>query len=161
MKTQGYEIAAWLGGNWSDEDTVELIERIQALGEGASEVDWIVVCQDFDGTLDVTEIMADYFQARNHTEETRQMAHAVIRQLARDGMSEVQIAERTGVTRMTVRNALGKKAQLFVPLANYPDEQTTPEIESYLGERAAILAETGIDADGYDETGELVEDNEV
>ena len=105
--TQRHEIEAWLGGQWTPEQTRELVARIEALGESATEADWVAVCQDYDGTLDLAELGATYVRARIAAEEARDAMAAGIR-VAAPKMSEAEIARVAGVTRMTVRKALGK-----------------------------------------------------
>jgi len=107
MTTQRYEIEAWLGDTWTPEQTEALVGRIETLGDDATEADWIAVCQSYDGTLDIAALGDDYLRASIAAEEARQSLCAGIRQAART-MSESEIARVAGVTRMTVRKALGK-----------------------------------------------------
>jgi DNA invertase Pin-like site-specific DNA recombinase len=84
-----------------------LVSQIEALSESATESDWVAVCQSYDGTLDLAEFGDYYRRSSKQTEEARQTLHAGIRQAAKT-MSESEIARVSGVTRMTVRKALGK-----------------------------------------------------
>jgi len=104
---QRYEIEAWLGGIWSAEQAEELVKRIEALGDDATDADWEAVCQNYDGTLDLASLGDGYLRASVAVEAARLALHAGIRQTAQT-MSEYEIARVTGVTRMTVRKALGK-----------------------------------------------------
>lgn len=56
----------------------------------------------------IEDIVMEFHAARAATARARIALHGAMKRLARDGVSEVQIAEQTGVTRMTVRKALGK-----------------------------------------------------
>jgi hypothetical protein len=105
--TQRYEIEAWLGDTWTSEQTQELVSQIEALPPSASEVDWIAVCQSYDGTLDLAALGDDFLRASVAAEAARLALHAGIRQAA-PTMSESEVARIAGVTRMTVRKALGK-----------------------------------------------------
>src|SRR5665647_875545 len=107
MSAQRHGIEAWLGDTWTREQTQELVSRIEALPPNASEADWVAVCQDYDGVLDLPALSDSYLQAVVAVERERLALHAGIRQAAKT-MSESEIARVTGVTRMTVRKALGK-----------------------------------------------------
>jgi hypothetical protein len=104
---QRYEVEAWLGDVWTPEQKADLVSRIEALGDDATDADWEAVCQDYNGTLDLAALGDGYLRASVATEAQRQALHAGIRQAAKT-TSESEIARLTGVTRMTVRKALGK-----------------------------------------------------
>jgi DNA-binding GntR family transcriptional regulator len=103
---QRYEIETWLGDTWTPEQTKELADQIEAL-DNDNEADWVSVCQNYDGTLDLAAAGDTFLQAIIQAEDARVILHADIRQAAKT-MSESEIARVTGVTRMTVRKALGK-----------------------------------------------------
>ncbi|HEY5182519.1 MAG TPA: hypothetical protein VIJ07_22570 [Dermatophilaceae bacterium] len=108
MSAQRHGIEAWLGDTWTPEQTQELVSRIEALPPNASEADWVAVCQNYDGTLDLAALGDDFLRASFAAEAARLALHAGIRQVAKT-MSESEIARVAGVTRMTVRKALGKR----------------------------------------------------
>jgi predicted transcriptional regulator len=57
---------------------------------------------------DLRRAGARYRRAKANTDTVRDELKAVVSAAAAAGMSEVQIADISGVTRMTVRNWLGK-----------------------------------------------------
>jgi transposase len=64
--------------------------------------------QDMSEAADLRAIASRYRRAKNKADKTREDLKAAVNAAAAAGMSEVQISELAGVTRMTVRNWLGK-----------------------------------------------------
>lgn len=93
---QVHEVEAFLGGNWNEADTAELVSRIDASGSEA-ESDWVAICQQFDGTLDVVNLA-----------EVKAQVRSAVRASVWAGMPEAEAARAFGVDRMTVRKWVGK-----------------------------------------------------
>lgn len=119
MSTQRHEIAAWLGpalADLSDEQVDQIadaFETIQARYEGKdadddAEAARSGAAQVIIGDDDLETIAAAYLAARRLERERMAALTGAIAATAAQGESEVRIADMAGVTRMTVRKALGK-----------------------------------------------------
>ena len=114
--TERHEIRAWLGDDWTDEQTEQItdeylrLERDLKLGNLEERQALLTaIAQRVDGTLDLTELAEADLRAQLRATETRRALRAAARASVAAGVSEYDAAEASGVTRMTVRAWMGKR----------------------------------------------------
>ena len=107
--TQRYEVEAWLG-DAADEMTSEQIDEFHRAWD---EISGLLPDPDDQDQRDELLTSAHLAITGGLTLEQAAIGKAALRWLTvsavRDGMSEVEAAERAGVTRMTVRAWQGKR----------------------------------------------------
>jgi hypothetical protein len=116
MTTQRYEIEAWLGDDWSPEQTEQIITEYQAWERQHPDVDGedtqamlTAIAQRVDGTLDLRELARERLRTELAAVEARRQLRAGVLAEIAGGMSEVEAARLGGVDRMTVRAWRGKR----------------------------------------------------
>lgn len=109
---QRHEIEAWVNPPaWDDPaDAERVIDEIEASGSD-SEADWTRIA--FGGDSDAAGPLLDaasrdYDRAGEAFEAARDALREAVLSALSAGMSEVEAAQRAGVTRMTVRKWAGK-----------------------------------------------------
>jgi DNA-directed RNA polymerase specialized sigma24 family protein len=106
MTMQRYELDAWLGDDWTDEQRDKIAEDY-----GTWEADNPDAAEE-DATAMLTAI-AQYHDKvltiPNLAEVRREARAAVVVSVTLGGMSEAEAARAAGVDRMTVRKWLGKR----------------------------------------------------
>lgn len=109
---QRHEIEAWVNPSaWDDQEEAErVIDAIEASGSDL-EADWVSISLgDAVGARGVILEAAarDYDRAGEAFEAAKNALRVEVLAALADGMSEVEAAQRAGVTRMTVRKWAGK-----------------------------------------------------
>ena len=112
---QDHELTAWLGPVEATDEQIEALHRASGAvdtrytdadhGE-ARNAAFSAAAQIILGDDTLESIAQEYLQARARERATRYRLTGAL--IAHAGDSEVQLAGRAGVTRMTVRKALGK-----------------------------------------------------
>lgn len=105
---QRHEIEAWVNPSaWDDGAQAErVIDAIEASGSD-SEAEWVRIAEGSQGAV-LDAAARDYDRAGDAFEAAKGELQRAVRQASVDGLSEVEISRRAGVTRMTVRSWLGK-----------------------------------------------------
>lgn len=105
---QRHEIEAWLGGNWSPEDTEQLVDKIIETGSDA-EADWVRITLEHDQAPaeDQDDVVlqaasADYDRAGEVLDAARERLHAEIRAARERGMAVQAIAAAVGMSRQMI-----------------------------------------------------------
>lgn len=114
--TQPYEIQAWLGDGWTDEQIQQItdeyleLERQFELDPASEDAQALLqaVAQRVDGTLDRNQLVRADTDAQIRARSARRELRAAVRAEVAAGMSESEAARLYGITRMTVRAWMGK-----------------------------------------------------
>ena len=102
---QRHEIEAYLGGEWSPEQTDELVALIEATGSD-DEAEWMRVIAEFDGDDLTSEILTaasrDYDRAGKVYDAARERFYGQVREAVAGGMTMYAAAKATGISQTMV-----------------------------------------------------------
>lgn len=106
-KLEDHEVLAWLGDGWTDAQAEQIIARWRAVEHLADDHDTreqllTAIAQDVDGTAEDLVMLA-----RRAADAAARLRAATI-VAVHGGMTEVEAAAKSGVSRVTVRRWLGK-----------------------------------------------------
>jgi hypothetical protein len=117
MTTQRNELEAWLGADWTPEQTDQIIDDYQQweranpnVGDDDAQAMLAAIAQHHDGVLDIAELSDADLRAQTAANKARRAlkAAAIVRhRLA--GIPEAAAAREARVDRMTMRKWLGKR----------------------------------------------------
>lgn len=113
--TQPHEVAAWLGDGWTDEQVEQVTAEYLAWERGEPDADpalreavLTAIAQRVDGTLDLPAVARRDLGGQIRAHRARTALRAAVIAAVAGGMSESEAARQAGVTRMTVRQWIGK-----------------------------------------------------
>lgn len=108
MNTQRYEIEAWLGTDWTEDQVTELADLITA-ADTDDEAEWVRIVteyDDVDATDAATPILEaaarDYDRAGQALDTARDTLRDHIRAAHALGARKADIARATGISRPTI-----------------------------------------------------------